>query len=345
MSIIDPNKPDNDISGGSQHIGIVFKAFASAYEKLSSVMEADARDSTGSGSLLAHIIGGNYVNYVTQRDHLRHVFETTRPYDQPYSAPPPPPRLARPPGSEAISASLLQHESFPKPPPEISGSLNSTPPDSMPPKNSGKENHDTTVVSTEANTKLRGGKGLGVPGTTERQKKSLRETKTSDSKSGTSDSNSIAIEDLLHAGSTASERRAHRVRLLRPDIPNVPSTLTVDEAVKLGGYSNTDAMTDDLTKRQSAVTALKSSKRASENNFPELLGVRRALETIKIEGEVPTDAPDIIKKAFPTGIRTGNGPDEGSKVPEKAERKEVREMTEQTQMASRRKRKSKKQAA
>jgi non-canonical poly(A) RNA polymerase PAPD5/7 len=78
FSIIDPNRSDNDISGGAKNTGTIRKAFSIAFNSLQQRMgelhPADNR-SGGPRSLLECIIGGNYRSFELQREHLAHVHE------------------------------------------------------------------------------------------------------------------------------------------------------------------------------------------------------------------------------------------------------------------------------
>lgn len=71
LSIQDPNKPDNNISGGSRKAGDVFRAFAAAYDTLSDRMDAAKSGQNIGTSLLGHVLGGNYNSYIMQRRHLK----------------------------------------------------------------------------------------------------------------------------------------------------------------------------------------------------------------------------------------------------------------------------------
>jgi non-canonical poly(A) RNA polymerase PAPD5/7 len=76
--IIDPNKPSNDISGGSTNSTTIRKAFSSAFSELSKRMGQIAtspQESRPNQSLLQCILGGNYTSFELQREHLAHVHE------------------------------------------------------------------------------------------------------------------------------------------------------------------------------------------------------------------------------------------------------------------------------
>lgn len=69
LAIIDPNKPDNDISGGSKNVMQIFHRFARAHLEILKAMKSLNRP-----SLLDWSLGGNYESFVWQRDHLRKLY-------------------------------------------------------------------------------------------------------------------------------------------------------------------------------------------------------------------------------------------------------------------------------
>ncbi len=69
LAIIDPNKPDNDISGGSKNVMQIFQRFARAHHEILKAMKSSNR-----ASLLDWSLGGNYASFVWQRDHLRNLY-------------------------------------------------------------------------------------------------------------------------------------------------------------------------------------------------------------------------------------------------------------------------------
>ncbi|EON99225.1 putative dna polymerase sigma protein [Phaeoacremonium minimum UCRPA7] len=73
LSIIDPNNPENDISGGSSNTEKVMYYFSVAYKELQERM-IKAPSAVGE-SILEVIMGGNYSSFRHQRDHLRKVHE------------------------------------------------------------------------------------------------------------------------------------------------------------------------------------------------------------------------------------------------------------------------------
>jgi non-canonical poly(A) RNA polymerase PAPD5/7 len=72
LSIIDPNNPGNDISGGSQNFPQIKACFAEAYKLLQERIEQIARGEKHD-SILEVILGGNYAQFREQRNYLRKV--------------------------------------------------------------------------------------------------------------------------------------------------------------------------------------------------------------------------------------------------------------------------------
>ncbi|KAL5118066.1 hypothetical protein ACEQ8H_004053 [Pleosporales sp. CAS-2024a] len=71
LSIQDPNKPDNNISGGSRRVPEAFNVFAAAYDTLADRLRALELGQDIGPSILECIIGGNYESYLNQRQRLR----------------------------------------------------------------------------------------------------------------------------------------------------------------------------------------------------------------------------------------------------------------------------------
>ncbi|KAL2265961.1 hypothetical protein VTJ83DRAFT_5313 [Remersonia thermophila] len=71
LSIIDPNNPSNDISGGSSNTPTIVSLFAGAHKALTERMAQLAKDPKRAGqSILGVILGGNYTSFETQRNYL-----------------------------------------------------------------------------------------------------------------------------------------------------------------------------------------------------------------------------------------------------------------------------------
>ncbi|KAI9837870.1 MAG: hypothetical protein M1837_002690 [Sclerophora amabilis] len=78
LSIIDPNRPDNDISGGTSNIDTIMRCFSEAYETLQSRLGdlnfAELERRKGA-SILGTILAGDYAQFETQRNRLRELYE------------------------------------------------------------------------------------------------------------------------------------------------------------------------------------------------------------------------------------------------------------------------------
>ncbi|KAI0870868.1 hypothetical protein GGS24DRAFT_473842 [Hypoxylon argillaceum] len=77
LSIIDPNNPENDISGGSQNFYAIRDRFAKAYDSLQETMMQLAREPASASSdrknksLLSPLFAGNYAHFRDQRNWLQ----------------------------------------------------------------------------------------------------------------------------------------------------------------------------------------------------------------------------------------------------------------------------------
>ncbi|KAJ5242431.1 topoisomerase family protein Trf4 [Penicillium citrinum] len=114
LMIEDPNNPDNDISGGTKEIALVFRTFSQAFSTLSRRMLQLADSPDSGASILGSIIAANYEEYMIQRYQLREVFESSNRFAI-YRNPPPPPPHSSPPHSAHHLPPLP-----PGPPPPIS---------------------------------------------------------------------------------------------------------------------------------------------------------------------------------------------------------------------------------
>ena len=329
LSIIDPNRYDNDISGGSQHVDIIFRAFASAYQKLKNRMEAEMHGLPVPSSVLGELIGGNYAHYAMQRDQLRSVFESTRTGPHAFHAVPPPPPSLPPPRAEVRpppplpttgsgSVAMQLPADFPKPPPGLVDSLAPTTSALTPmigPK-PGPQNPKPVPKIAEAAKEPTGlARPSGTAGQVLDKQKSDREKTNHPRKAET---NTKTIEDLLNTGSNAKERRAHRLKILRPDLSDVPASMTTDQALRIGGYADSASMTEDLIHRQAAMTSMKKKKKASAINFPELIEVRKALEALIAQGKLPPDAPETVGKFYSTAIEISDGSEQDGESTKKS---------------------------
>lgn len=78
--IIDPNRPDNNITGGSNQVDRILGLFSRTHELLLDRLdEFDAKGPEASFSFLEQLIGGNFTAYYEQRRALHAVFQQTHP--------------------------------------------------------------------------------------------------------------------------------------------------------------------------------------------------------------------------------------------------------------------------
>ncbi|KAM3421289.1 hypothetical protein BST61_g1691 [Cercospora zeina] len=100
LTIVDPNRPENDISGGSRQIDKVFKCFRGAYSEIQKRLNDVRTGKVKTRSILGCILGGNYSSFEAQRDLLHALDNPQRSTAQPLPArpafPPPPPPASQP---------------------------------------------------------------------------------------------------------------------------------------------------------------------------------------------------------------------------------------------------------
>jgi len=78
LTIIDPNRKDNDISGGSKRVAEVFGLFRRAHAALQRRAEEVVNGSATSGSILGCVLGGNYTSFDDARDRLSRLDRDSR---------------------------------------------------------------------------------------------------------------------------------------------------------------------------------------------------------------------------------------------------------------------------
>ncbi|RDW60392.1 putative topoisomerase family protein TRF4 [Aspergillus mulundensis] len=144
LSIEDPNNPDNDISGGTREIALIFKSFSEAHHLLKDRLVSMALSGKSNESVLGTIIAANFDEYTELRWQLREVFDTDPRFAhlrKPLTPPPPP---YSPP---------LPSELAPVPPPPPSSKPHPLP---AKPSTAGKKAKDTKDVkdTKEKLTKL-----------------------------------------------------------------------------------------------------------------------------------------------------------------------------------------------
>ncbi|KAI9754554.1 MAG: hypothetical protein M4579_004654 [Chaenotheca gracillima] len=78
LAIVDPNKSDNDISGGTSNIKTILQTFANAFgilqDRMSDMHYADYSERKGQ-SILRTILAGDYSNFELQRERLRDLYD------------------------------------------------------------------------------------------------------------------------------------------------------------------------------------------------------------------------------------------------------------------------------
>ena len=75
LTIIDPNRADNDISGGSREINQIINCFKMAHQELRLRVESFDKGQDVGGSLLLPILGGNYRPYVERQAEFRRLYD------------------------------------------------------------------------------------------------------------------------------------------------------------------------------------------------------------------------------------------------------------------------------
>lgn len=71
LTIIDPNRADNDISGGSKQVEKVFQCFRGALNMIQHRLDAISKGESEENSILGCVLGGNYSSFINQREILR----------------------------------------------------------------------------------------------------------------------------------------------------------------------------------------------------------------------------------------------------------------------------------
>lgn len=79
--IIDPNDDSNDIAGGASNTVRIQSAFSEAYNALRDRMddlESQTIEERKGQSILGVILGGDYISFELQREHLRYLHSLNR---------------------------------------------------------------------------------------------------------------------------------------------------------------------------------------------------------------------------------------------------------------------------
>jgi hypothetical protein len=94
LKIVDPNRPENNVSGGSNKIGLIFQSFGQAHDTLQERLKQHD-DGYAVDNFLEQLVGGNFESYDTQRDFLRDLHYGPDGQRAPAVIPPPPPSISR----------------------------------------------------------------------------------------------------------------------------------------------------------------------------------------------------------------------------------------------------------
>lgn len=93
LTIIDPNRPDNNISGGTRDIQKIFHAFSLAHkgllERLGTIEDLEPDEEPK--SFLEYIVGGDFSSFDQQRQILHDLYDASKYVQQATSQVPPPP--------------------------------------------------------------------------------------------------------------------------------------------------------------------------------------------------------------------------------------------------------------
>jgi DNA polymerase sigma len=73
LTIIDPNRPENNVSGGTRLISDIFETFSRAHRSLLERLEAHENGDTAT-SFLRDLVGANFGAYSEQRAQLRELY-------------------------------------------------------------------------------------------------------------------------------------------------------------------------------------------------------------------------------------------------------------------------------
>lgn len=111
LTIIDPNNPDNDISGGSRNINQVLGCFRSAHAAIQRRLAQIDSGKDVEGSILECVLGGNYSSFMRQRNKLSMIHRGHE-----VSPPPVPPSKQRKPDKPPGALPLRGKKNQPGPP-------------------------------------------------------------------------------------------------------------------------------------------------------------------------------------------------------------------------------------
>jgi non-canonical poly(A) RNA polymerase PAPD5/7 len=86
LSIVDPNRPDNDISGGTKKIHLIRQLFSETFDvlraRMSELHHAKRSQRREQQSILAPVYGGSYKLFDDQRERLRQLHQKRHAYSR-----------------------------------------------------------------------------------------------------------------------------------------------------------------------------------------------------------------------------------------------------------------------
>ena len=200
----------NDISSGARATDLIFRTFAGAHTTLKNRLESLTSVQGPDKSILGPIIAAYFDRYTEQRNQLHQVFMTGERFDRHRMSPSPPPESWHVSGVHSA------------PPPLPVGPPNTRPP--MTPVQRPRNDARSISKYTRAESE-------DIPD------EHPSETKLFKPRKG-------------QRGPQARGWRAARMKRLRPDLKNLPSSLTVKQALQYGGYATNGEMKRDLNLRE-----------------------------------------------------------------------------------------------
>ncbi|KAJ5782769.1 hypothetical protein N7457_004543 [Penicillium paradoxum] len=231
LTIEDPNNRDNDISGGTKEIQLIFRTFSKAFDTLKNRMEYLALVQGPNKSILGPIIGANFDEYLEQRFQLRQVFMTEQRFASYRVPPPPPPPPAGPPPADEACPPPPPLPAGPPPFDGTSSPSSSASADTQPPKKRAKK----------TKSKSTGTKSEPVDISSD-ESPEQGETKAAKARKG-------------EARRIMCQERAARLKRLRPDLKKIPNTLSLRQARRHAGYETDAEMNADLDAREKRLLA------------------------------------------------------------------------------------------
>ncbi|KAK5130982.1 hypothetical protein LTR08_001393 [Meristemomyces frigidus] len=227
LTIMDPNRADNDISGGSHKIEAVLDCFRFAHSALSERLSRVAKGQDVEASVLGCVWGGNYTSFIRQREKLSML---QRGYAVSPPPPPPAPKAAPKPASKPASKPAAKPAAKPaprykgKPQKQWEQPMTFVPAQhaSLPARPAAQAQHALPPKPSSA-TRAQDRKAVF--------KASVKE-QTKGAKNGGSASAKPAPMEKPAPTEKKERKKARRARQLKaqfPDIPNVPDLLTVNQ--------------------------------------------------------------------------------------------------------------------